>query len=239
MGMDKAILADQDAVATAAATGVAAAIGSGDSMGGRRTVDGSRIDLRSARVALVFGVALGVLLGLIATAYAVADESDPAEVRRSTAPPFSTGSVRASSPRPSCFGGKVWLGSRVGAIDFQARCRPTSHSGEISIELSRVTPEESAFVPIRAFRRVLLVKGAPGVRRGRCVRANRTNGEILCSARVEGSAVLEGRIWVVAEGRCDSNIQLVSHPSVEPCRGVCSPVLPGSTLIASGKPRAC
>ena len=46
------------------------------------------------------------------------------------------------------------------------------------------------------------------------------------------------RIWVAAEEQCEASIQLVSSPSFEPCKGVCTSVLPGSTLIVSGPPAA-
>lgn len=144
-----------------------------------------------------------------------------------------------SQPRPSCFAGGVSLEPRAGAIDFWARCRPTAASGDVGLSVSRTTPDELQFLPLKAFRRFPLLKGSGDVRRGRCARDRRSSGQILCRAKVKGSAVLEGRIWVVAEERCESNIQLVSSPSYEPCRGVCASVLPGSTLIASGPPRGC
>lgn len=144
-----------------------------------------------------------------------------------------------ASPRPSCFAGSAWLGPRAGAVDFRARCRPTAPSGRISVAVSHVTSGGSESAPLRAFRRFPLLKGSHDVRRGRCVRDRRSSGQILCSARIKGSAVLEGRIWVGVEGRCAGGVELVSSPSYEPCRGVCASVLPGSTLIASGPPRGC
>lgn len=178
----------------------------------------------------IVALGLGHIFGLSGNA---------ADASRDHIPGLRVEKGETSSPRPSCFAGSTWLGPRAGAVDFRARCRPTGPSGEIGVEVSRVTLEGSEFGPIRAFRRFLLVEGTPGMRRARCVRNSRTNGEILCSAKVKGSAVFEGRIWVAAEERCESNIQLVSSPSYEPCKGVCAPVLPGSTLIASGPPRGC
>jgi hypothetical protein len=144
-----------------------------------------------------------------------------------------------SPPRPSCFAGGASLGQRAGAIDFWARCQPTAASGDVGLSVSRATLDELQFLPLKAFRRFPPLKGSGDVRRGRCVRVKRSSGELNCSARIKGSAVLEGRIWVEADGRCEGSVQLVSSPSYEPCKGVCASVLPGSTLIASGPPRGC
>lgn len=162
-----------------------------------------------------------------------------AEAPRSNEPRSAPEKGEASSPRPSCFAGSMWLGPREGAIHFRARCRPTAPSGTIDVAVSRVTLAETQLVPLRAFQRFPLLKGTGAVRRGRCVRERRTHGQILCGAKVKGSAVLEGRIWVRADERCESNIQLVSGPSYEPCRGVCTAVLTAPTLIVSGLPRGC
>jgi hypothetical protein len=145
-----------------------------------------------------------------------------------------------SPPRPSCFAGGVSLGPRAGAIDFWARCRPTAASGHIGLSVSRATPDELQLLPLKAFRRFPLLQGSGDVRRGWCVRARRSNGGgINCGARIKGSAVLRGRVWVGVEGRCAGDIRLISAPSYEPCRGVCASVLPGTTRIASGAPRGC
>lgn len=173
---------------------------------------------------------LGHLLGL---------SRGDAEASRNNAAVPTAEKGEASSPRPSCFSGSVWLGPRPGAVDFRARCRPTAPSGSISVAVSHVTNGGSQFAPVTAFRRFPQLKGSGDVWRGRCVRDRRSNEQILCSARIKGSAVLEGRIWVEAEGRCEGSVQMVSSPSYEPCTGVCASVLPGSTLIASGPPRGC
>ena len=145
----------------------------------------------------------------------------------------------ASPPRPSCFAGSAWLGRSAGAVDFRARCRPTAASGKVNVAVSHVAPGGTKFAPVKAFRHFPLLKGNGVVRRGRCVRGNSSNGQILCSAKIQGSAVLEGRIWVRPEERCAGSVQLISSPSHEPCRGVCASVAPPTILVASGRPRGC
>lgn len=163
-----------------------------------------------------------------------------AEASRDNVPgPAPSEKGKAAASRPSCFAGSAWLGPSAGAIDFRVRCRPTAPGGRINVAVSRATPDESRFAPVKAFRRFPLLKGDVEARRGRCVRDTRSTGQILCRAKIEGSAVLEGRIWVGVKGRCESDVRLVSSPSHERCRGVCTSVLPGSTLIASGPPRGC
>lgn len=149
------------------------------------------------------------------------------------------GSREPTSPRPSCFAGTAWLGSKSGAIDFRARCRPTAPSGSIEVTVSQVTPDESQFVPLKAFQRFPNLKAAGAERRARCVRTRGPSGQIICSAKIKGSAVLEGRIWLEARDHCETKIQLTSSPSYEPCKGVCASVLPAPTLIAGGPPRGC
>lgn len=145
-----------------------------------------------------------------------------------------------SRPRPSCFAGSVWLAPRAGAIDFRAHCRATAPSGDINVAVSRTTPDELQFLPIQAFRHFPFLKDKNGARRGRCLRARRSsNGEILCSAKVKRSAVVEGRIWIAPEERCEAFIQMASSPSHKPCKEVCGQVLPASTLIVRGRPRGC
>ena len=147
---------------------------------------------------------------------------------------------QASRPRPSCFAGGVALGRKAGAIDYWARCRPTAASGDVGLTVTRTTPDEQRFLPVKAFRRFPLLKGAGKARRGRCVRVRRSRGgQINCNAKIKRAATLRGRIWVAAKERCESGIQLVSSPSSEPCEGVCASVLPGVTVIASGPPRGC
>jgi hypothetical protein len=173
---------------------------------------------------------LGGLLGL---------SGGDAEAARGDVPNPGAEKSEASSPRPSCFAGSVRLGPRAGAVDFRARCRPTAPSGIVNVAVSHTTRGGSQFAPVKAFRRFPLLKAGGEVRRGRCVRGRGSSGQILCSAKIEGSAVLEGRIWVGAEERCAGEVQLVSSPSYEPCRGVCAAVLPPSTLIVRGPPRGC
>lgn len=178
----------------------------------------------------IVALGLGHLFGLSGSA---------ADASRDQVPGYTAEKGETSSPRPSCFAGRTWLGPKAGAVEFRARCRPTASSGRISVVVSHVMSGGSQLAPVKAFRRFPLLKGRGGVRRGRCVRERRSRQQILCRARIKGSAVLEGRIWVEAEGRCEGSIQLVSSPSYEPCTGVCAPVLPGSTVIASGPPRGC
>lgn len=147
--------------------------------------------------------------------------------------------MELNPPRPSCFVGGVSLGREAGAIDYWARCRPTAPSGDIGFTVSRTTPDESRFLPLKAFQRYPSLEGAGGERRARCVRVRRSSGQINCGGKVARWAVLKGRIWVAAKERCESDIQLVSAPSSEPCIGVCASVLPGTTVIASGPPRGC
>lgn len=178
----------------------------------------------------IIALGLGHLFGL---------SGGDAEASRDNVPGPTAEKGETSSPRPSCFAGSAWLGPSAGAVDFRARCRPTAPSGSISVAVSHVTRGGSQFAPLRAFRRFPLLKGSGDARRGRCVRDRRSSGQILCSAKTRASAVLEGRIWLGVEGRCVGEVQLVSSPSYEPCSGVCTSVLPGSTLIASGPPRGC
>jgi hypothetical protein len=164
---------------------------------------------------------------------------DDAEARPDNVSGSAAQNGESFRPRPSCFAGTVRVGPRAGALDFRARCHPTAPSGDISVAVSRVTLGGSKFVLIRAFRRFPSLKGSGGVRRSRCVRARGSSGQILCRASVEGSAVLEGRIWVAPEERCETDVQLVSSPSHEQCRGVCASIAPPTILIASGRPRGC
>lgn len=152
---------------------------------------------------------------------------------------LTSASQSDSGPRPSCFVGGVSLGPRAGAIDFWARCRPTAPSGDIDVGVSRMTPNESQFLPLKAFRRFPLLLGSGDVRRGRCVRVRRSSGELNCGATTKGSAVFKGRIWVGVEGWCAGRVHLVSWPSYEPCRGVCTSVFQEPSRIASGAPRGC
>lgn len=144
-----------------------------------------------------------------------------------------------ASPRPSCFRGSAWLAPERGAIEFQARCRPTTAGGNIGLTVSRITLDEIEFLPIKGFRRFPRVTQGNAVHRGRCVRVRQSNGQINCSATIDGSGVIEGRIWVPAAERCSADIRLMSSPSTEPCTGVCTAVLPGATSLISGLPRGC
>lgn len=179
-----------------------------------------------AIIALGFGSIFGLVGGDAGARQG--NELDPRTANRENA-----------HPRPSCFAGGVSLGPRAGAIDFWARCRPTAASGDIGVGVSRVTPDELQFLPFDAFQRFPLLKGNGDVRRGWCVRGRRSSGELSCGARIKGSAVLRGRIWVAVDERCAGRVHLLSSPSHEPCRGVCTSMVPVPTLIASGLPRGC
>lgn len=191
----------------------------------------------SRRVFFVDFVALAaVVLGL---GYAAGGVKQDASADRSSGSGVRTQSEEADWPRPSCVAGGVSLAPMPGAIDFWARCRPTAASGIIGLTVSRNTPDELRFLPVKSLRRAPTVSGGGRAWKGRCVRTKRASGQINCTARIRGSAVLRGRIWVVVDGRCNGHVQLASVPSYEPCTGVCAPVLPASTLIVSGVPRGC
>ena len=150
-------------------------------------------------------------------------------------PPRRDHGVRAGGLL-ACSSASTFLGDTPGAIEFQVRCKPRPGEQTVSFGISGRSAYRQGKLGIHAFRHRPAVTGVDGFRtHGRCeVIASR---DIACSARVEQSARVSGRIWVRREARCSVDVT-ISAAQRRHCTSICS-ANSISVILASGPPRGC
>jgi hypothetical protein len=153
------------------------------------------------------------------------------EVKRTDQPPTV---VRSTASAP-CFEGTALIGNAAGAIDFRVRCKPRQAGEEMSFFVTRAPLQGQGKPGIRGFRRRPSLSSPNGQRFGRC--AGFSGSGISCSLRSSQFTLVEGRIWVDAQTRCDYEVVLTVSPP-QSCRSDCAADQRVFTIFA-GRPQGC
>lgn len=139
-------------------------------------------------------------------------------------------------PAP-CSEGSAALGQPAGAIDFHVRCKSQKPGEETSFFVTRAPLHGQGSPGIHAFQRHPSLSGPNGRHRfGRCI--GFSGGGISCSLRSDRSTLVNGRIWVDAETRCDFELIITASSPSRPCRSDCTAVQQVLTILA-GRPPGC
>ena len=134
-----------------------------------------------------------------------------------------------------CFMGTALVGNAAGAIDFRVRCKPRQAGEEMSFYVTRAPLQGQGKPGIRSFRRRPRLLPANRQRFGRC--SGFSGSGISCSLRPSRSTLVQGRIWVNAQTRCNYEVVLtVSLPRT--CRSDCVADQQVLTIFA-GRPQGC
>lgn len=167
------------------------------------------------------------------TAKAATTRRPPPEIRS-----YTSGRDRGATENGllACSSARVVRGDSPGAIDFDVRCKPRPGEQTVSFGVSGGSAYGQGKLGIRAFRHRPAVTGVDGSRKhGRCKVI--APGGIACSADVEQSVLVSGRIWVKSEARCDFDVT-ISATRRRHCTSICS-ANSISVILASGPPRNC